>query len=373
MAKKILHIITSTDVGGAEGMLFKYLSNSNRNLLSHHVVSLTGIGKTGLKIKNIGIPIYTISTSVYSLKGLKELYCIFKTIDPEILQSWLYRSDFFSLFLKIFKPKVILCWNIRAYKVCNYMKTKKCFLIRLLALFSKIPKVIIINSTVSLEYHKKIGYHPRRWKYIPNGFDVPNYDKSQKDLSKFKRKLKIHKDTMIIGMVARFSIEKDHLTFLKACSLIKKMIPDVHYILVARKVEKSNKELSSIIKKLHLEKNVHLLGEREDIHKITSYFDIACSSSIDEAFPNVIGEAMSSSVPCVVTDVGNSAKLVGDTGLIVEPKNPKQISDACIKLLNKSKNDRQKLGLKARQRIINHFSIHKISSQYDQVYKKLKL
>jgi len=370
MSKKVLHIITSTNVGGAESMLYKYLANSDRSLLNHHVISLSGLGNIGLKIRSVGVPVYALSSSIYSIRGLKELHSVFKSIDPNIIQSWLYHSDFISLLLKVFNPNVILCWNIRSYKVCRY-KVLTCFLVRLLALFSRIPNVVIINSIASQEHHKKIGYKPKRWEYIPNGFDT-NLFKQKQDLScKLKRELGIHPDALLIGMVARFSSEKDHKTFLHACFLINNIFPDVHYILIGINVDSSNTDLSNIISELHLNSRVHLLGERDDVQSIMSCFDIACSSSIDEAFPNVVGEAMSSAVPCVVTNVGDSALLVGDTGMVVESKSPKKIADACIELLKKPEYIRRQIGLNARQRIIDNFSIDQISSRYDQIYTEL--
>lgn len=370
MSKKVLHIITSTNVGGAESMLYKYLVNSDRSLLNHHVISLSELGNIGLKIRSTGIPVYALSSPIYSVRGLKELHSVFKSIAPNIIQSWLYHSDFISLLLKTFNPNVILCWNIRSYKVCRY-KSSTCFLVRLLALFSRIPNVVIINSIASQEHHKKIGYKPKRWEYIPNGFDT-NLFKQKQDLScNLKRELGMHADVLLIGMVARFSSEKDHKTFLHACFLINNIFPDVYYILIGMNVDSSNTDLSNIISELHLNSRVHLLGERDDVHTIMSCFDITCSSSIDEAFPNVVGEAMSSEVPCVVTNVGDSALLVGDTGVVVESKSPKKIADACIELLKKPEYIRRQIGSKARQRIIDNFSIDQISSRYDQVYTEL--
>jgi glycosyltransferase involved in cell wall biosynthesis len=113
-----------------------------------------------------------------------------------------------------------------------------------------------------------------------------------------------------------------------------------------------------------------LLGERNDIPQINAALDIACSSSLGESFPNAIGEAMACSTPCVVTNVGDSEKLVADTGLIVPSADPEALANAIIKLLDKPKAYRQNLGKLARQRIEKNFSIKSIVREYEQLYEQ---
>ena len=172
-------------------------------------------------------------------------------------------------------------------------------------------------------------------------------------------------------MVARYSNDKDHHTFLKACSLINRKLKNVHFVMVGLNIDNLNFELLIIIKKLGLEDRVHMLGKRDDIPEIIPFFDVLCSSSLDEAFPNVVGEAMSAAIPCVVTDVGDCSVLVGDTGKVVPQEIKRDISEACLNLLKMPEEKRIKLGKKARTRIAQKFSIQKISNQYDQIYLSL--
>ena len=366
MRKKVLHIITSTDVGGAENMLYKYLCNSDKDHFDHSVISLKGIDTFGIKIKELQIPVYGLSEPIYTLKGMKEIYSIAKKLNPDVLQSWMYHSDLVCLVLKFFL-KSKLCWNIRTYKVMNFRRLTG-VLVRFLALFSKVPDVVIINSLASKEYHHEIYYRPNRWEYVPNGFD-PSVFKERSELKKDIRiELDIASDTNIIGMIARYCEEKDHESFLRACSLIHKELPNVHFVMVGSGVDDTNLKLKNTIDELDLHDYVHLLGARSDVPTIVPCFDIACSTSTDEAFPNVVGEAMTAAVPCVVTDIGDCALLVGETGRVVQLGNPKYISTACLELLRLSKTQRQDLGVQARKRIVKEFSIQKISARYDQIY-----
>ena len=350
-------------------MLYKYLCNSNRDFIDHSVISLTGIATFGIKIEELEIPVYGLSKPIYSFQGMRQLYGLAKKLKPDVVQSWLYHSDLVSLVLKCFL-KFKLCWNIRSYKVYKYKRSTG-ILVRFLAFFSKVPDAVIINSIASKEYHHKIWYRPKKWEYVPNGFDLSIFKQRPELDNDIRNELGIDSNSIIIGMVARYTLEKDHESFLRACSLINQTVPSAQFVMVGEGVDKLNLKLTNIVTELDLDDRVHLLGVRLDIPAIVPYFDVACSTSIDEAFPNVVGEAMAAAVPCVVTDVGDCALVVGSTGSVVPVGSPTYISDACLELLRLPVSLRQDLGVQARKRIMKEFSIKKISARYDQIYLRL--
>lgn len=169
-------------------------------------------------------------------------------------------------------------------------------------------------------------------------------------------------------LVARFHAMKDHANFLKAAGQLHEVRPDVHFILVGHGIDEGNPLLREQITSLGLDGYVHLLGERNDINTIiTAALDIA--SSYGEGFPNVIGAAMACGVPCVVTDVGDSAYIVGNTGPVVPPRDPRAL--AWDRVLSMSEDDRQALGLSARERIVSFFSIDAVTKQYENLYYEI--
>jgi glycosyltransferase involved in cell wall biosynthesis len=108
--------------------------------------------------------------------------------------------------------------------------------------------------------------------------------------------------------------------------------------------------------------------------KVTSALDIATSSSsYGEGFSNAVGEAMACGIPCVVTDVGDSSYIVGDTGKVVPPKNPEVMAKAWEELLNLEQNEREEIGQKACGRIRKHFSIETITGHYESLYNSILL
>ena len=98
---------------------------------------------------------------------------------------------------------------------------------------------------------------------------------------------------------------------------------DVVFVAIGRGVVESNEELSNPIDKFGLGRQFLLLGERNDIDNVMGSLDLLISTSAwGEGFPNVLGEAMAAGVPCVTTDVGESATIVGDSGVVVEVGKP---------------------------------------------------
>jgi len=183
--------------------------------------------------------------------------------------------------------------------------------------------------------------------------------------------LGISKDALLIGLVGRFDPQKDHYNFVRAAALLNGHALDAHFLLCGDQVSWENSILTGWIEASGLANRFHLLGRREDITRLTAALDIASSSSYTEGFPNVIGEAMSCGVPCVVTDVGDSALIVGNTGKVVPPKNPEALAAAWGDLIKMGPEYRRQLGSAARRRVEENYSLPAIVSKYENLYKEL--
>lgn len=371
---KILHLITDLSTGGAETMLYKLITHIDRTRFNNVVVSMTDKGTFGNRIESIGIPVFALGMQrgLPNPIGLLRLLRLLKKEQPQILQTWLYHADLLGIIAaKIAKIQSII-WNLRCSELDKNDHPKSLFFILyLLAKLSRIPKAVIINSKTGQLFHERMGYKAINWKLIPNGFDINLFRPSNDSRIIFRQKLGVSEQTFLIGLVARYHPMKDHLNLLKAASLLFKIKPDVHFVFAGQGVDERNKGLVETIKEIGIASNVHLMGKRKDIQYIISALDIAVSSSYSEGFPNAIGEAMACGVPCVVTDVGDSAYIVGDTGIVVPPRDPHAMANALEKLLSMGAEERSALGLAARERIISHFSIEAVTKQYENLYYEI--
>ena len=373
---KILYIISGLPTGGAEMMLYKLLSVIDRDIFEPVVISLTDYGSLGNNIKNLNIPVYKMEMKAgfpnpYKVWGFIKLI---RKIKPELIQGWMYHGNLAALLAKWVLPnRVFLLWNIR-HTPDDLKKEKRltALVIRLGAKFSSHPDRIIYNSNVSEQKHELLGYDNKNKSIIPNGFNCEQFKPFDNAKSKLRHSLGLKKDTLLIGLVARYHIMKDHITFLHSAGKLNKTYPEIHFVLVGQDVDKNNHFLIKLIEDLKITKNVHLLGKRMDVDEITAGLDIACSSSSwGESFSNAIGEAMACGIPCIVTDVGDSARIVGETGIVVKPGDRKAFTGAMITLIKMSFEERLRLGKLARNRIIKLFSLDPVVKQYEDMYQNL--
>jgi glycosyltransferase involved in cell wall biosynthesis len=371
--KKIVHIITGLNTGGAEMMLYKLLVNMDKNAYYSAVVSLGDKGTIGPHIESLGIPVYTLKLTGASkiVSAIMRLGKVIRKESPDIVQGWMYHGNFISVLIKFFiKKNILLVWNIR-YSLYDIAleKLNTRFIIKLCAALSRIPDATIYNSKIATVQHQKSGYSLSRHQVIPNGFDSQIFQPSATFRQAIRQELNIGNEDIVVGHVARFHPMKGHDILFDAILLLYDKYPRVHYVLSGRGVCCSTEEFRRFLTRVPVSNRIHLLGERQDIPALTSSFDLAVSSSSwGEGFSNTIGEAMASAVPCVVTDVGDSAWIVGDGGMVVPPSQPKALAAAIEKGVLLDSNQRKTLGAKGRSRIEKHFSIREIVNQYKSLY-----
>ena len=376
MAYRILHIITTLSMGGAEAMIYKLLTHaSNRSGLNHCVVSLSGPGYYGPLLEQRGIPVYhlSINAGIPKPKDVFKIYSVVKKWNPHVIQTWLYHADLIGLILGRFinVPKIV--WNVRCSNMDleQYPVTTR-LIFYLLTKLSRSPDVIIANSVAGKKYHAQSGYAPKRWEIIPNGFDTDFYRPDNESRKRMRHALGIDEASLVVGMTARYDPMKDHGNFLRAAGKVNAAMPHVRFVLIGKGIDENNSNIADMIKENGLTDKVHLLGERTDLPNIYPVFDIfTLTSSFGEGFPNVLGEAMSCGVPCVATDAGDSADLIGGTGKIVPPGNHDAMAQAWIKMLLLSHDQRVELGLMARERVKDRYSLDTIVHRYQILYSGL--
>jgi glycosyltransferase involved in cell wall biosynthesis len=374
--RDLMHVITGLSTGGAEMMLFKLLTLAKRGSCGAVVVSLMDGGTIGRRINALGVPVVTLGMR----RGMPDPFALIRLaravrrIRPIAIQGWMYHGNLAAtLAARCTSDKIPVFWNIRQslYEIRKERSITR-LTIRLGSWLSSIPEKIIYNSKISALQHEAMGYKPEKSIVIPNGFDLQEFRPDSRIRQQIRRELGVPNDAVAIGLVARWHPMKDHANFLGAASLLLQQDPHVHFVLVGKGSTKNNGEVWKLASKLSPFDNIHLLGERRDIPDILASLDIATSSSAwGEGFPNVVGEAMACGVPCVVTDVGDSAVIVGETGLVVPPRAPADLATAWMKMIVFGREIRQRLGLAARQRVAENFALDVIFREYQALYDRV--
>lgn len=369
---RVVHVITGLHVGGAERMLWKLLAHADRARFDIHVLCLLGNGRIGEEIRALGIPVTClgIQSPAGAFKAFGKFRRYLQEVSPDILQGWMYHGNLAAWFGRILiGSRIPLVWGVRQslYNL-TWEKPATAKVIKFCAFISRAATKILYNSETARCHHEGIGYASLLGEVIPNGFDTDEYCPDETARTRLRRELGLGEDVLVVGMVARFDPMKGHSTFLDAAALLCEQHIDAHYILVGRGVDSRNSIFAQVAESTPLAGRIHLLGERNDIPVLTAGFDVAVTPSVSEGFANAIGEAMSCGIPCVVSDVGDSAKVVGDCGRIVPAGVPAALASAIFDLLQMPVEMRRGLGLRARQRVIDKYSISTVATRYEALY-----
>ena len=374
---KIIHIINSIKKGGAEGNLYrlcKFHKKKYKNKIDIVIITLIDNGfyeydlkKTGIKIISLGIN--KKINLFYFIKKILILRKLIKKQNPDIIQSWMYHSNFLTIFIqKKLYHKIF--WNIRHSILDLKMSKITTIIISIIcAFFSRyVPKKIIYCSEKSIEFHEnKHFYSKKKTALIENGFNDKIYFPSKYKKLNFRKKYKIKKTDIILGFAGRYTPEKNIDSLLFAFSKIIKEFDNIYLYMVGKNINRLNKDLVKNIKNLNLEKNVFLLNEQKNLLEFYNGIDLLLLTSHTESFPNVVAEAMLCSTPVLSSNAGCSKKIINDCGFIMNNNDYSSIFKNLKKFLKffiSKKKEWKILKKKSQLRIKKNYSIKKMANIY---------
>jgi glycosyltransferase involved in cell wall biosynthesis len=368
----VLHVITDLERGGAEGMLLKLLRAADRDGVAHFVVSLKAGGVLSEEVRALGVPVHSVcldgTTSLPA--AAVRLLAAMRAISPDVVHGWMYHGNLLGGLAARMAGRGTVLWGLRHGPLLpGEVPLATRAVVRMGATLSRwLPDLILCCSQAAAAAHRALGYAGARMLVVPNGFDTSRFRPSPEARQRVRAALGVAPATPLIGLAARFHPVKDHETFVRAAARLVTARPETRFVLCGRGVDADNPSLRSWIAGAGLGDRVLLLGERHDLHDVLPAMDVATLCSRAEGFPNVVGEAMASAVPCVVTDVGDAHDLLGETGRVVPVADPAALARAWQEMLEIGPERRQLLGTAARTRIEKHFSIAVVARRYDTLY-----
>jgi len=370
-----MHIITSLDAGGAEAMLFRLLGRFDCDIADICVVSLKDEGVYGEKIRNIGAQVECVGLerALKAPSALLKLMRIIQRHKPDIVQTWMYHADLIGGLAAFFLGRIPLAWGIH-HSIPNrkYDKKSTMHIARACSFLSKrVPSKIVCSSISAKNCHVVFGYNHSKMTVITNGVDTAEFMPDSEARMRLRRLTGLRDDDFVVGFPARFHPIKGHQVFLKAASMIAKSNADVKLLLCGEGVSSSNIELQSMINKVGIEDRVIMLGVFDDMKSYFAGIDTMAMTSYSESFPLTLIEAMSCGVPCVVTDVGDCAEIVGESGFVTPVGDSDASAKAICKILNMRVEDRSALGSAARRRVKENYAIDITVDKYRDLYREM--
>lgn len=365
---KVMHVISSLNVGGAETMLRKLVETSTGP--THVVVSLTTIGEIGPVLRAQGVSVYPLGmTSPLSIfRTAARLAALLRQECPNVMQTWMYHADFLGgLVGRMCGVRVL--WGVRTTELPRSGSRVTHWIRACCAgLSGRVPARIIYAADASRRLHERLGYAAAKSLVIPNGFQMELLHAGWASRAEMRRHLGLQDGDVVLGFVGRFHDDKDPRNFLRAASLLVRRGHDVRLVMVGRDVVDGNPTLAGWIAELGLQDRVLLLGERSDVPACLGAMDVFCLPSRTEGFPNVLGEAMGVGIPCVATDVGDVRVVLGDCGKVVPCEDADALADGMEQVLAWTPAERAARVGAGHRRVADHYSIEATCRKFEQVY-----
>jgi glycosyltransferase involved in cell wall biosynthesis len=374
---RVAHVTTTLDVGGAERALVRVATGLAARGVPQLVVSLHPAGPLATPLRAAGIPVHSVRMQPNrpvraAFGGTARLSALLRRARPDVVQTWMYHGDLVGGLAARAAGDAVVAWNVRHSDLPleGYGRTTALLGRVSVPASHVLPRVIVTNSVTGLEQHVARGYPRARMRTIANGVPLPTA--ATPDRAAARARLGLSQEAFVVGRVGRHHPQKDLPTLLGAVARVRAHHPEVVLALVGEGLDGTDPTVTRAVAAAGLTGAVHLLGRRDDAAEVPVAFDVAVSSSAyGENCPNAVLEAMAVGTPVVTTDVGDSARIVGDTGEVVAPRDPAALAAALERVLALPAQERDVLGARAAARIREGWSLERMVDRYEELYREL--
>lgn len=354
-ASSVVFLVRSLEIGGAERQLVVLAAGLARHGVPVCIATFYPGGPLQRELETERVSVVSLGKrGRWDLLGFSvRLVRFLRRRRPRILYSYLTVPNVLSAFIRPLLPGTRCIWALRASYVdlsCyDWLSRFSSWIERALA---RRVDVFVANSYAGKQWAISQHFPEQKITVIPNGIDTSRFRFSVEGRRLLRSEWGIADSEILIGVVARLDPMKDHPTFLRAADLLSEKHAGVRFLCIGDGASRYRDKLVGLTRQFKLSDKVVWVAAREEMRSVYSAIDIACSSSaFGEGFPNVVAEAMACERPCVVTDVGDSGRILGDTGRVVPPGRPDRLAEVLAGLVGLGESDRRALGIAARARI----------------------
>jgi glycosyltransferase involved in cell wall biosynthesis len=369
-----MFLVRSLDAGGAERQLIELVKHLDRSQIQAVIVTFYEGGLLRSELENDkDISLYCLGKGGRweLLRFFDRLIKLIKLEKPDLIHGYLDVPNLFALLAgRLTGCKVI--WGLRASQrdLSSYDWTVG-VIYRLTKWLSFWPDCIIVNSHAGKTFHVNQGYYSKRMKVISNGIDTKRFYPDVESGIKYRHQFNIIDKDVLIGQVGRLDPRKDPENFLRAAAILIQNHPELRFIYIGDGPPPYRELLKTLSKELGISEKLIWTGTISDMRTVYNALDVLSLSSSTEGFPNVVGEAMACSIPCVVTSVGDATWIVGDEGIVVPPENSSALADGLEQMIIMSVESRKAMGARARARVETCFEVNALADRTGQLFMDL--
>ncbi|MDA1100688.1 MAG: glycosyltransferase [Proteobacteria bacterium] len=363
----------SLESGGAEVQLASLATGLPRDRFEVTVLCFYEIGSLLDPLRDAGIRVIALKKRGrwdilrFFINLLRQL----RRLQPDVIHAFLGPPNVLAALAKPFLPGTRIIWGIRASAMDleHYDATRRLTLMAERWL-SRYADFIVANSVAGRDHVRGHGFPDRLLTVVSNGIDTARFGRDETARVAVRNDWGVAPADCLIGLVGRLDPKKDHETFLRAAALLLKTNGAVRFVCIGSDGLSDQEKLHALAIKLGVADHLIWAGHRTDLPLVLNALDIHCSASaFGEGFSNAVAESMAAGIPNVVTDVGDSARIVGDLGKIAPPGDPAALARACGELIALGESGRRALGDRCAARIEAEFSRPKLIKQMAKIYR----
>ena len=369
---RVLMVITGLDVGGAETSI-RAMAQAMVDLRhTVKVISLTTEGPIGAGMIEDGLDVEAIGMSGISCMpwAVWQLSRIVRAWRPDVIHSWMYHANLVAGLAGRMAGMKNVVWSLHASNISRGMLKESTRALNwvLARLSSVLPARIIATSRAAADAHGAVGYDMGRMMVLPNGVDAARFAPDSDAAASLCAELGLAEGTRLVGLIARYDVQKNHSGFFEAAAVVRAHHWDAHFVLAGIDISPEHPVLAKAITRHRLWETVSLMGPRQDILRIAAALDVVVMSSDGESFPLTLIEAMACGAVPAVTDVGAMAYIVGETGRVSPVGEMAALGANISELLAASPAEHATAREAARQRVLDNFTIQAVAEAYLEAY-----
>lgn len=367
---RLVHVTSSLGQGGADRQILALSAGLAARGHDVSIISLTRPGPMAEAASGSRVRIESLDLERGRIdpSAVLRLTARLQVLRADVVQAWMYHGNVLaSLAGLLRRPWTPVIWNIR-HSLYNLEHERWLTrqVIRLHRPLAGTARRIVYNAGISARQHEAFGLPARKSDVIPNGIDTERFRPQADGIPAVSRQ----SDEVFIGCIARHHPQKDHPTLFAAVREASRAVSALRLVLAGPRTDPGNPVLMAELDAAGIRDRTTLLGPVSEVEALYPALDMAVlASAFGEGFPNTLGEAMATGVPCVATDVGDGAVIIGDTGIVVPPRDPDALARALVGLARRSAEERATLGARARLRIRERFSLEQMIQRYETLYR----
>ena len=370
---RLIYVISTLDIGGAEGQFGLLAERLNRSRFEVMVITLGDESALSARLRESGIPVVTLRLLTSGGWHGSKLFSAVRRLVTEVQR---------------FRPAIVHGVLIHGYvlgglaarlcRVPTFISSRRALAsvktrfppLRLMeGWVNRFTRVVVANSeAVRQDTIRTEGLPASQVCVIRNGIGVDGSAEPANET--LRTELHLQDREPIVAVVSNFIRYKGHVYFCRAFASLVADQPRAAALLIGEGPERPASE--ALARELGIDRAVHFLGRRSDVGRLLRLADIVVHPSLTEGFSNAILEAMAASKPVIATRVGGNAEAVidGVTGFLVRSGDADALLTP-LRVLTTDPSLRREMGAAGRQRILMEFTVEKMIREYEQLYEKV--